>query len=103
MKTPTLNSVVIFFALMATLLGTVGATRLDDAHRSIEAQLKVLMTALAEDDASAAAQVFTTDAKLAVPGAKGVVAGRTDIAEFWRSALAGGLDGGRMVDHGSRG
>ena len=91
MKTPTLNSVVMFFTLMAALLGTAGATRLDDAHRSIEAQLKVLMTALAGNDASAAAQVFTTDAKLSVPGAETVIAGRSAIADFWRSALARGL------------
>jgi ketosteroid isomerase-like protein/mono/diheme cytochrome c family protein len=91
MKTPTLNSIVIFFTLL-TILSNVGATSVDDAPRSIAAQLKTLMTALAEDDPSAAAQVFTTDARLSVPGANGVVAGRTDIAEFWRSALAGGLE-----------
>ena len=91
MKTPTLNSVVMFFTLMAALLGTAGATRFDDAHRSIEAQLKVLMTALAAHDASAAAQVFTTDAKLSVPGTEAVIAGRSAIADFWRSALASGL------------
>ena len=91
MKTPTLNSVVIFFTLMATLLGTAGATRPDAAKRSIEAQLKVLMTALTEDDPAAAAQVFTADAKLGVPGATGVIAGRAAIADFWRAALASGL------------
>jgi len=92
MKAPTLNSVVIFFTLMATLLSTAGAKRLDDAPRSIEAQLKVLMTALAADDATAAAQVFTRDAKLSVPGAKEVIAGRPAIADFWRAALTSGLE-----------
>jgi uncharacterized protein (TIGR02246 family) len=91
MKTPTLQSVVIYFTLMASLLSTAGATRLDEAPRSIEAQLKVLMAALADDDASAAAQVFTSDAKLSVPGASGVIAGRSAIADFFRSALASGL------------
>ena len=92
MKAPTLNSVVIFFTLMATLLGTAGATRPDAAKRSIEAQLKVLMSALAEDDPAAAAQVFTADAKLGVPGRNGVIAGRSAIADFWRAALANGLE-----------
>jgi len=92
MKTPTLSSVVIFFTLMPTLLSTAGAMRHDDAHRSIEAQSKVLMTALAAHDALAAAQVFTTDAKLSVPGATGLVAGRSAITEFWRSALLNGLE-----------
>jgi ketosteroid isomerase-like protein len=92
MKTPTLNSVVIFFTLMAALLCTAGALRPDAAKGPIEAQSKVLMTALAEDDPVAAGQVFTADAKLGVPGATGIIAGRSAIVDFWRAALANGLE-----------
>jgi len=93
MKTPSLLSIAICIASLAVFLGTAATARSDGARSAIEAQSRALSAALAHHDAAAAGGLFTEDARLSVPGATQVVAGREAITNFWRMALDGGLTG----------
>ena len=72
-------------------LGTTDAAQQDAAPAAIQAQSQAFTAALAQGDAGKAAQFFTTDSRLSVPGINGVLAGRAAIETFWATALNGGL------------
>lgn len=93
MKTPNPVSFAIFVASLAVFLGSAAAAHRDSARATIEAQSQALSAALARGDAAAAGGIFTEDARVSVPGAQAVIAGRPAIADFWRAALGSGLTG----------
>jgi ketosteroid isomerase-like protein len=84
-------------AATAVLLWTICADRpviaahSDRARAAIAAQSKAFMDGMARADASAVAQVFTSDAKIIVSGVDGAISGRGAIGTFWQSALNGGV------------
>jgi ketosteroid isomerase-like protein len=94
MKTLNLTSRL---AVTAVLLLTICADRpviaahSDRARAAITSQSKAFMDGMARADASAVAQVFTSDAKLIVSGVDGAISGRGAIGTFWQSALNGGV------------
>src|SRR3954463_5584612 len=93
MKTPGLVSFAFVFASLTMFLGTAAAARKDGARAAIEAQSRALSAALAQGNPAAAGELFTEDARLSVPGAPQVIAGRDAIINFWRMALQSGLTG----------
>lgn len=91
MKTPSFLSMIVYFASLASFLGTAGAARQDAARAAITAQTQALSAAIEKGDAAAVASLFSSDARLSVSMAGGVVSGRERITNFWRAALGGGL------------
>ena len=55
------------------------------------------MEAMERGDASAAARVFSADAKLLVSAVDGALVGRAAIEKFWQGAFAGGVKGLRLT------
>lgn len=90
MKTPTFVTLVMMLCWFASL-ATSDAAQQDAAPAAIQAQSQAFSAALARGDAGAAANFFTTDSRLSVPGINGVLTGRAAIEKFWASALGGGL------------
>lgn len=90
MKTPTFVTLTMMLCWFASF-GTSDAAQQDAAHAAIQAQSQAFTAALAQGDAGKAAQFFTTDSRLSVPGINGVLTGRAAIEKFWASALGGGL------------
>jgi len=92
MKTPTrlLGALVV---LTASPVLTTMAAGTDRARAAIESQARALDDATQRGDAAAVASLFTVDAKLAVPGASGIVAGRAAIQKFWQAAVNSGMKG----------
>src|SRR5262245_7083448 len=91
MKTPTFVTLTMTLCWFASAYS--GAAQQDAADAAIRSQSKMFVEALARGDAGGAAQFFTRDARLSVPGIEGVLAGRAAIENFWQSALGNGLKG----------
>jgi uncharacterized protein (TIGR02246 family) len=93
----TLKLTITFTATAVLLFLTMGADRpvsaaqSDRVRMAIAAQSKAFMDGMARADASAVAQVFTSDAKVIVSGVEGMIDGREAIQAFWQSALNGGV------------
>ena len=81
---------LMIFSFVTLHAGAYAATG-DTARTAIEAQARRFMAALAEGDAAAAAQYFTDDARLSVPGIDGVLEGHEPIEKFWQRVLDGGM------------
>lgn len=92
MKTPTFVTLTMMLCWFA-FFGSSDAAQQDAAQAAIQSQSQAFTAALAEGDAGKAAQFFTTDSRLSVPGIEGVLAGRAAIEKFWAAALGGGLEG----------
>jgi len=92
MTTQNLMSALLLFV---TASGHIPATATpkDSARAPIAAQSAAFMQALERGDAVAAAQTFTTDAKVIVSGFDAVIDGRPAIESFWRSGFNAGLKG----------
>jgi len=90
---------LMFAASLACFLGTAGAARQDAAPAAIAAQVRALTSAIENGDAAATAVLFTSDAKLSVPGIPGVLEGHDAIRGFWGSALGGGLKRLTLATH----
>jgi ketosteroid isomerase-like protein len=92
MKTSTrlLGALVV---LTASPVLTTMASGTDRARTAIESQARALNDATQRGDAAAVASLFTIDAKLAVPGAGGIVTGRAAIQKFWQAAVNSGMKG----------
>jgi len=82
---------LIFASALACFLGTAGAARPDAVNVALAGQSRALTAAIEHGDAGAVALLFTTDARLSVPGINDVLVGREAIQKFWQSALGGGL------------
>lgn len=91
MKTPSISFTTIFFVTLACAFGTAGAARQDPARAEIAAQSRALMTAIEKGDAAAAADLFTSDARISASMPGGVIIGRDAILKFWQSATDGGV------------
>jgi ketosteroid isomerase-like protein len=91
MKTPTFVTFTMMLCWFA-FYGTSDAAQQDAAHAAILAQSQAFTAALAQGDAGKAAQSFTADSRLSVPGIQGVLTGRAAIEKYWASALGGGLE-----------
>lgn len=91
MKTPGLICIALILSSFAVFLGTAAAAYPDAAREAIEAQSRALSAALQRGDPAAVGALFTENARLSVPGAPRVIAGRAAITGFWRAALANGL------------
>ncbi len=91
MKTPTFVTLAMMLCWFSSL-GTSDAAQQDAAPASIQAQSQAFTAALAQGNAADAAQYFTADSRLSVPGIEGVLSGRAAIEKFWAAALSGGLE-----------
>ncbi|HEY6124708.1 MAG TPA: cytochrome P460 family protein [Steroidobacteraceae bacterium] len=91
MKTRAFIALSILLGSPAFLHGDAQAAQRDSARAAIEAQSASFTASLAKGDATEAAQIFTVNAMLSVPGVEGVLEGRQAIEKFWQAALAGGM------------
>jgi uncharacterized protein (TIGR02246 family) len=75
--------------LFALLLSFIAHAE-QEFRNALDAQRKALTDAVARRDAARVAGVFTSDAKLMVPGFE-TVTGRESIQKFWQAALSSGV------------
>ena len=84
---------MIFVVLAFTLGAAVRLMAAPDHHAAIAAQSRAFSDAVERGDASAVAALFTTDAKLIVPGVEDPISGRSAIKDFWQAGLSNGVKG----------
>jgi uncharacterized protein (TIGR02246 family) len=77
-------------ALCLLLLSlSIGHSR-QEFQAILEEQRKALTDAVTRGDATAVARIFTSDAKLMIPGFE-TISGREAIQKFWQAGLSGGI------------
>jgi len=91
MKTSVFFMLSMLLSSAAILHMDAQAAQRDSARAAIEAQSGSFTAALEKGDAAEAAQFFSADARLSVPGIDGVLEGRQAIEKFWQGALADGM------------
>jgi uncharacterized protein (TIGR02246 family) len=95
--TARLATMAVIFILTICADVPARAAQNDGARAAIAAQSRALMERLEQGDVRAVAEVFTADAKLIVPGADGMVAGRSAIEQFWQSSINRGVKSLRLT------
>jgi uncharacterized protein (TIGR02246 family) len=76
-------------ALLLSLFAAFAVHAQKEPHDARDAQRKALTEAVARRDAAAVAMVFTSDAKLMLPGFE-TITGREAIQKFWQAGLSAG-------------
>src|SRR5262245_19310340 len=79
-----------WLALFALLLASSVDHAEQDFRAGLDTQRKALADAVTRRDAAGAAGIFTSDAKLMVPGFQ-TVTGREAIQKFWQAGLSSGI------------
>lgn len=92
-------TVASLLTLVVLAMGAVGPALAasTDTRAAVAAQSQSFMSALERGDARGAAELFTADAKLIVPGLDGVIAGRAAIENFWQTGLSSGVKALRLT------
>jgi uncharacterized protein (TIGR02246 family) len=84
------DSLAHLIALLVPLLCFLTGHAEQEFHAALDAQRKALTDAVSQRDAPRVASIFTSDAKLMVPGFESVT-GREAIKQFWRAGLSSGI------------
>jgi uncharacterized protein (TIGR02246 family) len=84
------GSLTHLFALLVLLASFFTGHAEQEFHAALDAQRKALTDAVSQRDAPRVAGIFTSDAKLMVPGFESVT-GREAIRQFWHAGLSSGI------------